>query len=353
VEAGFDDAGWRLLDVPHDWSIEGPFGEEHPAGAGGGTLHGGIGWYRKTFSVAEADSSRLVFVDFDGVYQNSDVWLNGQHLGNRPYGYSSFRYELTPHLRYGTAGNVIAVRVDNSRQPNSRWYSGSGVHRHVRLVQTGRVHVDRWGTYVTSPEVSDTSARLAVRTTVRNSSPADRTVMLRTTLYDAESRESSAYRIGASAGARFGFRDQPRTGSERADALVNRSTLPVPRGVTSGMRRRAVRRLLGALGAAVNTRADRGASRPAIQWQGTGHRPGPTSARRDHVVGQRRRIGHYNSADRTEPLTRFPGGRNVFCQHLHAPMVAVVPCRAHTHGSSWPGDDSGRIAGRQRAFRES
>src|SRR5207245_6674466 len=89
------------------------------------------GWYRKTFSVAERDTGRLLSVEFDGVYRNSEVWINGHYLGKRPYGYSSFSYELTPHLRYGTAGNVIAVRVDNSQQPNSRWYSGSGIYRHV------------------------------------------------------------------------------------------------------------------------------------------------------------------------------------------------------------------------------
>ncbi|PYO26141.1 MAG: glycoside hydrolase family 2, partial [Gemmatimonadetes bacterium] len=154
----FDDSGWRTLDLPHDWSIEGTFSDTNPAGPSGGALPGGVGWYRKTFSVAERDTGRLLSVEFDGVYRNSEVWINGHYLGKRPYGYSSFSYELTPHLRYGTAGNVIAVRVDNSQQPNSRWYSGSGIYRHVRLVTTNPVHVDQWGTYVTTPEVTASTA---------------------------------------------------------------------------------------------------------------------------------------------------------------------------------------------------
>src|SRR6266487_1473334 len=188
-ETAFDDAAWRTLDLPHDWSIEGEFSEQNPAGVGGGALPGGVGWYRKTFSVPAADSGRLVFVEFDGVYRNSEVWINGQYLGKRPYGYSSFRYELTPRLRYGTERNVIAVRVDNSQQPNSRWYSGSGIYRHVRLVTTDPVHVDQWGTYVTTPAVNPDSAHVTVRTTLRNGSHAEQPVTLRTVVYDAAGRE--------------------------------------------------------------------------------------------------------------------------------------------------------------------
>ena len=191
-EGTFDDSGWRTLNLPHDWSIEGEFSDTNPAGAGGGALPGGVGWYRKTFSVAERDAGRLVFVEFDGVYRNSEVWINGHYLGKRPYGYSSFSYELTPHLRYGRAGNVIAVRVDNSQQPNSRWYSGSGIYRHVRLVTTDPVHVDHWGSYVTTPEVTAASARVTIRTTVRNASQADQPITLRTVLYDAAGKEVAA-----------------------------------------------------------------------------------------------------------------------------------------------------------------
>ena len=191
-EVAFDDPGWRPLDLPHDWSIEGAFSDTNPAGANGGALPGGVGWYRKAFAVSQNDTGRLVFVEFDGVYRNSQVWINGQYLGKRPYGYSSFRYELTPHLRYGRERNVIAVRVDNSQQPNSRWYSGSGIYRHVRLVTTSPVHVDQWGTYVTTPEVTAASARVTIRTTVRNASQADQPITLRTVFYDAVGQEVAA-----------------------------------------------------------------------------------------------------------------------------------------------------------------
>jgi len=181
----FDDSGWRNLDVPHDWSIEGEFSDTNPAGAGGGALPGGVGWYRKTFTLAARGTSRLVFVEFDGVYRNSEVWINGHYLGKRPYGYSSFSYALTPHLRYGPASNVIAVRVDNSQQPNSRWYSGSGIYRHVRLVTTDPVHVDQWGTHITTPVVTRESAQVTIRTTIRSEPRREQRAVVVTTVYDS------------------------------------------------------------------------------------------------------------------------------------------------------------------------
>jgi beta-galactosidase len=181
---GCDDSQWRLLDLPHDWSIEGSFSKDHPATPGGGALPGGIGWYRKAFTVPASDTSKLLFVDFDGVYRNSDVWINGHHLGQRPYGYSSFRYELTPFLKPSPEKNVLAVKVDNSQQPNSRWYSGSGIYRNVWLVTTDRIRVDHWGTYVTTPEVTESFAKVAIRTEVRNSTSKDQTVTVRTTVVD-------------------------------------------------------------------------------------------------------------------------------------------------------------------------
>jgi hypothetical protein len=130
-----DDTKWRQLNLPHDWSIEGEFSEKAPAGTGGGALPGGLGWYRKTFTIDAASKGKLIFVEFDGVYRNSEVWINGHYLGKRPYGYSTFQYELTPYLVYGAKPNVIAVKVDNSQQPNSRWYSGSGIYRNVWLTE--------------------------------------------------------------------------------------------------------------------------------------------------------------------------------------------------------------------------
>jgi beta-galactosidase len=181
---GLDDSAWRVLDLPHDWSIEGEFRRDHPSTPGGGALPGGIGWYRKSFHLPLSDTSRLTFVEFDGIYRNGEVWINGRFLGKRPYGYSSFRVNCTPFLKYGDWPNVVAVRVDNSQQPNSRWYSGSGIYRNVRLVTTGRVHVDHWGTFVTTPSVNEASATIVVATKVRNHAPGIQRVTVRTDILD-------------------------------------------------------------------------------------------------------------------------------------------------------------------------
>src|ERR1041384_1342495 len=162
-DTGLDDKQWRQLDLPHDWSIEGEFSENAPSGTGGGALPGGLGWYRKTFTVPMTSKGKLIFVEFDGVYRNSEVWINGHYLGKRPYGYIAFAYELTPHLKAG-ADNVIAVKVDNSQQPNCRWYSGSGIYRHTWLLATSPLHVAYWGTFVTAPHVSKDTATVQVKT---------------------------------------------------------------------------------------------------------------------------------------------------------------------------------------------
>ena len=162
----YRDTSWRVLELPHDWSIEGEFRVDNPAKPEGGGLPTGVGWYRKTFTVpASSAHKKKVFIEFDGVYRNSDVWINGHHLGKRASGYSSFRYELTPFLKFGDESNLIAVRVDNSAQPNSRWYSGSGIYRNVWLVTTGNVYVDHWGSFVTStlPDNGAASVKLSVQ----------------------------------------------------------------------------------------------------------------------------------------------------------------------------------------------
>ena len=192
AQPGFDDSGWRELDLPHDWSIEGEFSEKNPASPGGGALPGGIGWYRKTFNVSTADRDRLTYITFDGVYRNSEVWINGNYLGKRPYGYSSFRYDLTPYLRYGEEENVMAVKVDNSAQPNSRWYSGSGIYRNVWLTTTGKIAVDQWGTFVTTPEVSNESALVRVTTRIANGSGSKAVVRVETAVYDAGNKRVAA-----------------------------------------------------------------------------------------------------------------------------------------------------------------
>ena len=134
INENFNDAPWRIVNLPHDWSIEGNFSKDNPATTQGGALPGGIGWYRKTFTVPLASKNKNVSIEFEGVYRNSEVWINGHYLGKRPNGYISFQYNLTQWLNFGNKKNTIAVKVDNSQQPNSRWYSGSGIYRNVKLL---------------------------------------------------------------------------------------------------------------------------------------------------------------------------------------------------------------------------
>lgn len=183
--ADFDDSAWRKLDLPHDWSIEGNISADAPTGNDGGYFPSGVAWYRKTFDVPADYSDRKVGIYFEGVYMNSEVFVNGVSLGVWPYGYSSFFYDLTPHLRFGEQ-NVVAVRVDNSQQKNCRWYSGSGIYRHVWLTVTDKVHVDHWGVAVTTPEVSEQKATVQVKTVLKNETPSGRRVTLTTTLFDAQ-----------------------------------------------------------------------------------------------------------------------------------------------------------------------
>lgn len=179
-----NDSGWRKLNLPHDWSIEQPFEEHAPAGPGGGALPGGTGWYRKHFNV-NYNTNEKIYVDFDGVYMNSEVYINGKLLGKRPFGYISFRYDLTPYLKPGE-DNVIAVKVDNSKQPNSRWYSGSGIYRNTWLTKTNTLHVDLWGTYVTTPVVTDKEAQVDVATTVRNAGSQAENFCIISTLFNSK-----------------------------------------------------------------------------------------------------------------------------------------------------------------------
>lgn len=183
----YDDSAWRKLNLPHDWAIEGDFSKDNPSGTGGGALPGGIGWYRKTFTADKADEGKRYRIDFDGVYMNSTVYINGHELGTRPYGYISFSYDLTPYIQWG-GKNVLAVRVDNAEQPNSRWYSGCGIYRNVWLTKLNPVHVAQWGTYVTAEEVSEKSALLKIRTRLQYEAVQDAQaeVSLLTRLLDAE-----------------------------------------------------------------------------------------------------------------------------------------------------------------------
>lgn len=180
----FDDSTWRVVDLPHDWSIEGEYDENNPTSRRGAFLPVGIGWYRKSFVFSEERKNKKVFIDFDGIYMNSDVWINGHHLGHRPFGYMGLHYELTPYLNTGE--NVIAVRVDTSRAPSDRWYTGSGIYRHVWLSAVEAVHVAHWGSYVTTPEVSENRASVVIRTTVENGSSGPRNITLTTDILDQQ-----------------------------------------------------------------------------------------------------------------------------------------------------------------------
>ena len=200
------DAAWRPLDLPHDWSIEGPFGPQHASGTG--FLPGGTGWYRKTFALPDSLRGRKVSVRFDGVYRNSTVWLNGELLGFRPYGYSTFEYDLTPHLRFGRAvsgggagggesgagANVLAVRVEREVVADSRWYPGTGIYRHVWLNVTGPLHIAPWGVYVTTPVVSEAEALVSVETRLMNEMPADARTTVVTSILNEEGEEVGSTR---------------------------------------------------------------------------------------------------------------------------------------------------------------
>ena len=180
---GFGDRTWRKLDLPHDWSLEGENLQDNPGGGSIGFFPMGTGWYRKSFDVPGYSKDKLYSIEFDGVYMNSTVWVNGVCLGTWPYGYSSFSYDLTPVLK--ARGNVIAVRVDNSQQPNSRWYSGSGIYRHVRLVATAKTHFDKWGIFHYTTEVKDGTAKVLVRSDVTNGEARARSLTVRQTVLDA------------------------------------------------------------------------------------------------------------------------------------------------------------------------
>lgn len=189
-KAAFNDSKWRTLDLPHDWSIENEFVQNAATGGGGGYLPAGTGWYRKHFNLPRSAVSKSVWIEFDGVYQNSDVWINGQHLGNYPNGYMSFYYDVTPYIKFGE--NIVTVRVDNSRQPNTRWYSGSGIYRHVWLHLANPLHVAQWGTYITTPQVDSYSATVSIKTKIDNRNNVSKNAILRSVILDATGKEVGA-----------------------------------------------------------------------------------------------------------------------------------------------------------------
>ena len=182
------DTSWRKLDLPHDWSIEGQIARHNPTGNDGGYFPAGIGWYRKIFDVPNEWKNRKIGIYFEGVYMNAEVFINGQSLGMHPYGYTSFFFDLTPYVEYGKE-NLIAVRVDNSQQKNCRWYSGSGIYRHVWIKVTDPIHVANWGIAITTPEVSKDSATIEVKTRIKNETGHKQKLELITAVSDQEQQE--------------------------------------------------------------------------------------------------------------------------------------------------------------------
>ena len=190
----FNDSDWRTIDLPHDWMIYGPIAATNATGAEGAFFPSGLGWYRKTFTAPVDWAGKHVTITFDGVYMLSDVWINGEKLGNHPYGYTPFTYDLTPQLKSGSA-NVIAVRVDNSKQMNSRWYSGSGIYRHVWIDVQDPLHIPRYGVYVTTQiqgVAPDFNSIVTVQTTLANDSDSNRTCKLETQLLNPNGKRVKA-----------------------------------------------------------------------------------------------------------------------------------------------------------------
>ena len=191
TRVNFDDSSWRPLNLPHDWGIEGPFKQEYP-GETGKLPWWGVGWYRKHFTVSAAEKVKRLFLEIDGAMSYSTVWLNGKFVGGWPYGYASFQLDLTPYIEFG-ADNVLAIRLDNPPD-SSRWYPGGGIYRNVWLVKTAPIHVDHWGTYVTTPEVTQSSTTVNLKATINNDSASPASLIIKTQLYELN---TGGQKIGA------------------------------------------------------------------------------------------------------------------------------------------------------------
>lgn len=184
----YNDEGWRTLQLPHDWSIEDEFSKDHPATVGGGALPGGIGWYRRTFSLDESEISKHFTVRFDGVYCNSEVWINGHYLGIRPNGYISFDYNLTPYLNYGELENILAVKVSNQPQPNSRWYSGSGIYRNVWLISKEKTHINERVIFITTPVISKEKAEVHIAADLIKGGASEKELKYQVRIYNQDAK---------------------------------------------------------------------------------------------------------------------------------------------------------------------
>ena len=225
--AAFDDSAWRVLDVPHDWGIEGPFRDDLP-GDTGKLPWKGIGWYRKHLTIPATDQGKRIFIDFDGAMANARVWLNGHYVGTWPYGYQPFRLELTPHVNFGSE-NVLAVRLDTFHW-GSRWYPGAGLYRNVWLVKTPPVHVAHWGVYVTTPSITDDEGKVRVTATLENQGTVAADISVRTAIHPLRPDGSPGDEV-ANTAADIDQGSCRRAGEGRARCLgreTRAGTLPLP-----------------------------------------------------------------------------------------------------------------------------
>lgn len=180
VKPGFDDSGWRQLHLPHDWAIEGPFNIDYE-GATGKLPYWGVRWYRKKLDIPQTDAGKQIYLDIDGAMSYASVWCNGNYVGGWPYGYASFRLDLTPYIKAGTT-NTLAVRLENPKE-SSRWYPGGGLYRNVWLVKTSPVHVSQWGTYVRNVKVTQEEAQMEISVRLENHTKKDTRVTVHTQVF--------------------------------------------------------------------------------------------------------------------------------------------------------------------------
>jgi beta-galactosidase len=184
----FDDASWRVVNLPHDWAIEGPFSAEFASGTG--YLPGGIGWYQKHLTIPGDEAGKRYTLMFDGAYQKAEVWVNGSYLGGRPYGYISFYFDITDYIHPGS-DNIVTVKLDHTIVSDSRWYTGNGIYRNVWLITTNSVAVDTWGTFIATPSVSDESAGIRVEATIRNTGNVPQEIFITSAIIDRDDKEAT------------------------------------------------------------------------------------------------------------------------------------------------------------------
>ncbi|MFV8346994.1 beta-galactosidase GalB [Flavobacterium sp. ZB4P13] len=214
----FNDSAWQKLNLPHDWAITGPFRSEL-TGETGKLPWKAIGWYRKHFTVPASDAGKLIFVDFDGAMAYAKIWLNGKYVGTWPYGYNSFRMDLTPFIKPGQE-NILAVRLDTESW-DSRWYPGGGIYRHVWLVKTNPVHVGHWGTYITTPKITNKSALVKLAVTVDNATNKKVNAIVRTSLFELDVNNKPKTKVATTKESILELKPGTSTVTESEVAIAN------------------------------------------------------------------------------------------------------------------------------------